>query len=216
MAPGRWTPLNQSHIGNSGCRISVLLLPFLSHPPFAVSPLSHSSLSCCLSSPALALFLCSLSMPPLPPCYLSPSLLSVSLNIFPFRRLAQTAKMLFHKGKLCISQLVRRRASRTHRGRRRSRCWRVTTVRLSSALVPLGGTCIVGRNYFMNNLPYLSLIVKRNILSERSPTFVWAKQHCVHGLLSYFFGLWLCKFKGMVWNMTSSQGDVIWGLGEKV
>lgn len=48
--------------------------------------------------------------------------------------------------KLCVSQLVRRRAlARPHGGRGRSRCWRVAVARLSGALVPLGRTFVVGR-----------------------------------------------------------------------
>lgn len=65
-----------------------------SHLPFAVSPMSHSSLSCRLSSPALAVFLCSLSTPLLPPQYLSPSLPSLSLNIFPFSATSADAGLL--------------------------------------------------------------------------------------------------------------------------
>lgn len=49
-------------------------------------------------------------------------------------------------------------------GDRETSICRSTTVRLSSALVPLGRTCILWRNYFMNNLPYSSLIFKRDII----------------------------------------------------
>lgn len=91
MTPGIGTPLNQSHIGYSGCRLSVLLPSFASLPPTLYQPsLCSVSLSCFLSSPALSVFLCSPSMPrlffPLPITF---SLSRISRHLS-FRWIAQT------------------------------------------------------------------------------------------------------------------------------
>lgn len=199
-----------------------------SFPSFAHLSLRSISLSCFLSSPALSVFLCFPSKPPFyfsssPPRThaITSSLLHIARHL-PSQWLAQTVdsqrqrNAFTLRGSFASHSWCGGGPACTHRGRGRGWCWRVTTVRLSSTLVPLGRTCNVGR-YFMNNLPYLRLIFNGYILTVRSPPFVQTKQHCTQGALSHFFGgLWLHKFKGMMWNMTLSPGDVIWGRGEKI
>lgn len=51
----------------------------------------------------------------------------------------------------------------TAEGERETGVCRGTTVRLSSTLVLFGRTCILWRNYFINDLLYSSLIFKKNI-----------------------------------------------------
>lgn len=193
--------------------------PFTSLP---LQPLSlcSISLSCSLSPSALSVFLCSPSMPPFPPRYLSPPLSSVSRKHLSFHRPAQTVDSQRQRNAFTLRGALHLTAGAEAGLHAPTEgewgwCWRGTTVRLSSALVPLEGTCIVGR-YFTNNLPYLSLIFKRNILTVYSPSFPQTKPHCVQSAVSHFLACGCNKFKGMVWNMTSSKSDVIWGRGEKV
>lgn len=62
--------------------------------------------------------------------------------------------------KLCVSQLVRRRAlALPHGGRGRSRCWRVAVARLSGALVPLGRTFVVGRKLSHEQFAFATSVV---------------------------------------------------------
>ena len=193
-------------------------------PSFARLSLRSISLSCFLSSPALRVFLCFPSKPPFffpspspppPPRThaITSSLLRISRHL-PSQWLAQTVgsqrqrNAFTLRGSFASHSWCGGGSACTHRGRGRGWCWRVTTVRLSSTLVPLGRTCTVGR-HFMNNLPYLRLIFNGYILIECSPPFVQTKQHHTQGALSHFWGGGGCglhKFKGMMWNMTSSTG----------
>lgn len=142
MTPGIWMPLNQSHIGYSGCWLSVLLLPFAS--------LNH------LTSP-FACSHCHVSF--LPP-------LSVNSTDSEFLK---TAKCFYIKGSFASHSWCGGGPAYSHRRRGRDWCWRVTTVRLNSTLVPLGGTCIMGRNFTSNNLPLLKFnILKKYTLSGKN------------------------------------------------
>lgn len=113
--------ISQSHIDRSGCRLS----------PFAMSP---SCRRACNASrlPLLALWRRLLATSHLP---------CVSLGVSPSHRLLQTVDcqrrwnrnaffLYYVEEKLCVSQLVRRRALTHPRGGRgRSRCWRVAVSR---------------------------------------------------------------------------------------
>lgn len=158
MTPGIWTPLNQSHIGYSRCWLSALMLPFASLPPsLYYLSLCWFSLSCFLSPCAISVFLCSPSFFPLPITFF---LLRISQH-FSFQCISKdsgfskTAKCFHIKGSFASHSWCGGEPACSHRRRGRDWCWRVPTVRLSSTLFPLGGTCIVGRNFMNNNLPLL-------------------------------------------------------------
>lgn len=197
----------------------------LSHSPLRRLSLCSVSLSCFLSSTALRVFLSLLRLClhfffffapstyhlSLFSSYLSAYFLSVNSTDSEF---SKTAKCFYIKGSFASHSWCGGEPACSHRGRGRDWCWRATTVRLSSALVPLGGTCT--ERYFMSNLPYLSLIFK-NKKSYSILTVLCSNKTALYaGFSVSLFGLWLHKFKGTVWNTTSSLGDVIWGRGEKV
>ena len=166
----------------------------------------------CCSLVPLSPSLPSASLPIMSPVVLSPTLhlgsfpphLLSSLNIFPVSEYSTEystdSEMLLHYGKLCISQLVRRRHTRSHRGRGRDWCGRVTTVRLSSTLVPLGGTC---SGNFLNKkkLPLLQCDIYLNgifSLYSHRPLFKHSKK-CMQGRpLPNVSGPWLHEFKDVV------------------
>lgn len=163
MTHGIGKPLNQSigqsHIDRSGCRLFNFATPLRRLSLRRVSLVS-TRLQCFLSPSARTLTT--------PPLYLSPSLL-ISRRL-PSHRLLQTVDcqrrrngnffFFYVEEKLCVSQLVRRRAlARPHSGRGRSRCWRVAVAKLSGALVPLGRTFIVGRKLSREQFAFATSVV---------------------------------------------------------
>lgn len=158
MTPGHETPLNQSGVGCSGAAWICL-----SH--FLFLQLSIVSGSCFLSCSARSvLAACASDAPALP---ITSSLLC---NILQW--LAQTAdsqrrqQCFYIKASFASRSWCGGGPRAAMEGDGETSVCRGTTVRLSSALVPLGRTCVVGRNYFMNNWPNLSLRFKRNISSQ--------------------------------------------------
>lgn len=150
-------PLNQSGVSHGHAAwICCSCLAFLQ--------LSIVSISCFLSSSARSvLATCACNAPALPITS------SVLCNILQW--LAQTVdsqrreKCFYIKASFASRSWCGGGPRATAEGDRETSVCRGTTVRLSSALVPLGRTCILWRNYFMNDLPYSSLIFKRNIIS---------------------------------------------------
>lgn len=145
MTPGICAPLNQSHADCSGCRCFSswfsswrLLCPLPRHLSISCLPPLGVSFS------VLHTFLCFL--PPLPN---TSSLLGISQHLS-FHIIAQTgfsktAKCFYMKASFASHSWCGGGPACFHKRIGRNWCLRVTTVRSSSTLVPLGGACMVGR-----------------------------------------------------------------------
>lgn len=133
---------------------------------FAFLQLSIVSISCFLSSSSRSvLAACACNAPALP---ITSSVLLCNI----LQWLAQTVDSQRRQKRFYIKASFASRSwcgggpRATAEGDRETGIRRGTTVRLSSTLVPLGRTCILWRNYFMNDLPHSSLIFKSNIISQ--------------------------------------------------
>lgn len=154
MTPGNETPINQSRVGYSRVAPPGFVAPIslFSNPP--LSPYHVF----CLSSAGCVLPACTSDAPATPHhllCSLQCS--SVTSADSGFSKTCFYIKASFASRSWCGGGPRATAEGDEETG---------TTVRLSSALVPLGRTRVVGRNYFMNNLPYSRLIFKRNIISQ--------------------------------------------------
>lgn len=148
-------PLNQSGVSHG---------PWICCSCLAFLQLSIVSISCFLSSSARSVLAARVCNAPA-----LPSTSSVLCNIL--QCLAQTVdsqrcrKCFYIKASFASHSWCGGGPRDTAEGGWEAGICRATTVRFSRALVPLGRTCILWRKYFMNDLPYSSLIFKRNIIS---------------------------------------------------
>lgn len=141
-------------------------LPPPSLPAFAGS-------LCHVSRSPLCVFLCSPYMPffffaPTTATYhlLSSQCLSASLfsHNSTDRGFSKTAKCFYMKGSFASHSWCGGGPACFHGGRGRCWCLRVTTVRLSSTLVPVGGTRAAGRYLMSNNLTLLNLDINKKYI----------------------------------------------------
>lgn len=202
-----------STVAAVGVSVPGSVLGFFSVFSHAISPFPACLLLVCLS--LFSIHPCAF-FSPLPNTF---SLLGISQHLS-FHIIAQTgfsktAKCFYMKASFASHSWCGGGPACFHKRIGRNWCLRVTTVRSSSTLVPLGGTCMVGRFSLTAVCPNKKVwYLERKKCSLCTIRILYSKH--LHSALSYILACGWTTSKVLCETWHASLDDVIWGYGEKV